>query len=112
MSVAYAVTPQQAYTASGAPRGLLGASHGRCTNCAGHLRAYSAAGVSELAITHWCEPCFDYLTATEDDRDPWMARVRDRRAPMATCAHPAPGRTRQPARACLTRMPRAGAPAA
>lgn len=75
----YKVTPQQAYREGGQPRGELYQKAGRaCMSCRDTFAYYSVAGLQELNITGFCEPCFDFITVAPDDReklDEWMTHV-------------------------------------
>jgi hypothetical protein len=76
----YKVPPAQAYVDGGEPDGELYGKGGRiCPTCGCIATYYSVAGLRELNITGFCEPCFDFTTTPRNDPDDpppaWMGLV-------------------------------------
>lgn len=76
----YNVSPQEAYINGGEQRGELHYKKQQtCTTCGQQAAYYSMAGLRELNMTGFCEPCFDYTLVSEEDRetlDAWMSLVK------------------------------------
>lgn len=73
--IIYKVSPQQAYAEDGYPNGDLMMFDIKCRSCGNRAAAYSRAGYAEIGISGMCEPCFDYVCASEDEREEWMKLV-------------------------------------
>lgn len=75
----YLVSPAAAYAEAGHPRGDLQPVDAVCRGCAQRATYYSMAGMKELRISGMCEPCFDFVMLSPDDRetlDEWMKLVK------------------------------------